>query len=45
MEKQFFDLYLLDQDETIIKIYASQLFKINAMNAFEKCLLIEVFTR
>lgn len=45
MEKQFFDLYLLDQDHAICKTYATNLFKIQTLNAFEKCLLIEVLVR
>lgn len=45
MEKSFVDLYLLDKDSQIVKTYTKQLYKLNQLNAFEKCLLVSVLAR
>jgi len=45
MEKSFVDLYLLDKDEELVKTYSKMPFKIMQLNAFEKCLLLEVLAR
>jgi hypothetical protein len=46
MQKHFVDLWLLDHDEKLIATYANNQVKIQqTLNAFEKCLLIQVFNR
>lgn len=47
MEKSFVDKYLLDMDKEILESYTTlvNLVRVNTLNAFEKCLLIEVLCR
>jgi hypothetical protein len=43
MEKSFLDHYLLDNDTEILKYISPGMLTI--LNAFEKCLLIEILVR
>ncbi len=43
MEKSFVDHYLLDDDKEVLSYKAAG--KLNLLNAFERCLLLEVLTR
>ena len=43
LEKSFVDFYLLDDDKAVLE-YKSQ-GRLNLLNAFEKCLLVEVLVR